>query len=158
MLLQAEADRLRTMAKRLTTPSEVQLPTSGEMVTFEAESVDRREKFCIDANRRGKIRQLKCTYLERYQVVTILARLDVGGPPHTNPRAREVPLRSLESYNGAIIPCPHLHFYVEGYEDRWAVPAPGSAFRHAEDLTVTLREFMVYCGVGNIPDLQAPLM
>jgi len=124
-LLQAEADSLRVMPKRLTMAarSEFGMPNAGEGLTFALESLDGRTAFLIDASRRGKIKLTKCTYLERYRVVDCLARLDIDGPPHTNPTAANPPLPILAPYNGATVACPHYHFFVEGYEDRWAVPA-----------------------------------
>lgn len=88
-LLQSEADTLRTMPKRLTKAARAEfgMPNAGEGLTFSLESLDGRTAFLIDANRRGKIKLTKCTLLERYRVVDCLARLDIDGPPHTNPTA-----------------------------------------------------------------------
>ena len=157
MLLQAEADRLRTLPKRLLTLEGVDLPASGDSKTFEAESLDRRDKFLIDANRRGKIAISRCTYQERYRVVDILARLDVGGMKHTNPHLDEPLLPILQGFNGATIPCPHLHLYVEGFDDRWAIPAPIDSFPNPNDLTATLEAFMKYCGIIEVPNAQRAL-
>jgi hypothetical protein len=145
------------MPKRLLTLEDVALPSAGDSKTFEAESLNRREKFLIDANRRGKIALLRCTYQERYRVVDILARLDVGGTPHTNPSVEEVPHAMLKGHNGVTLPCPHLHFYVEGFDDRWAVPAPLDSFPRLGDLTATLEAFMRYCGIAEAPSAQGAL-
>ena len=130
------------------------MPGAGEGMTFALESLDGRTKFLIDANRRGKIKLTKCTYLERYRVVDVLARLDIDGPPHTNPTAPNPPLPLLAPYNGQTVSCPHYHFFVEGYEVRWAVPASVVGFNQTADLVLALREFMAHCGVQDVPIIQ----
>lgn len=158
-LLQAEADSLRTAAKRLTKAAraEFAMPSSGEGRTFQLESLDGRDAFLIDVNRRGKIKLTRCSYLERFRIVDILARFDIDGPPHTNPTAIAPPLTILTPYNGMTLPCPHYHFYVEGYDDRWAIPAADAGFQQTRDLVAALREFMLHCGVQDVPTIQYPL-
>lgn len=94
----------------------------------------------LDVNRRGKIKLTKCTYQERYAIIEILLRLDIGGPPHENP-------------DGAEVPSPHLHVYREGYGDKWAVPTPPE-FGNTGDLAGTLQDFMQYCRIQEIPAIQ----
>jgi len=158
-LLQSEADSLRTMRKRLTKAARAEfgLPNAGEGLTFALESLEGRTALLIDANRRGKIKLTKCTYLERYRVVDLLARLDIDGPPHTNPMAAKPPLPILAPYNGATIVCPHYHFFVEGYEDKWGVPASVVGLNQTNDLVLALREFMIPCGVEEVPATQYPM-
>jgi len=133
------------------------MPNAGEGMTFALESLDGRTAFLIDANRRGRIKLTRCSYLERYRVVDCLARLDIDGPPHTNPAAAAPPLPMLAPYNGAVVRCPHYHFYVEGYEDRWAIPAGDAGFKQTSDLVLALREFMTHCGVQDVPMIQYPM-
>lgn len=90
-------------------------------------------------------------------MVDVLARLDIDGPPHTNPTAANPPLPILAPYNGQTVPCPHYHFFVEGYEDRWAVPASAVGLNHTKDLALALREFMHHCGVQEVPAIQYPI-
>jgi hypothetical protein len=158
-LTQAEADALRSMPKRLTNAAraDFSMPGAGEGMTFQLESLDGRIAFLIDANRRGKIKLTRCSYLERYRVVDILARLDIDGPPHTNPTVAEPPLPVLAAFKGASVPCPHFHLYVEGYEDKWAVPAAVVGFTQFSDLVSALREFMTHCGVQDVPTIQYPM-
>jgi hypothetical protein len=55
------------MPKRLTNAARAEfgMPAAGEGLTFALESLDGRTAILIDANRRGKIKLTKCTYLER---------------------------------------------------------------------------------------------
>lgn len=157
-LLQSEADSLRTMPKRLTRASQAEfgMPLAGDGRTYQIESLDGRTAFLIDVNRRGKIKLTRCSYLERYRVTDILARLDIDGPPHTNPTVTTPPLPSLAAHVGATIACPHFHYYVEGFDDRWAVPASEAGFQQTTDLVLALREFMTHCGVHDVPTIQYP--
>lgn len=147
------------MPKRLTKEAvgKFAMPGAGEGLTFALESLDGRTAFLIDVNRRGKIKLTKCTYLERFRTVDILARLDIDGPPHTNPTAAVAPLPMLVPHNGRVIPCPHYHFYVEGYEDKWAVPASEVGFDTTNDLPLLLKAFMIHCGVQGVPTIQHPM-
>lgn len=143
MLTQVEADRLMEMEKYCVDRTPIQFPAAGTAVQMEVKSTDDRESFLIDVNRKGKIRLSKCTYQERYAIVEILLRLDVGGPPHENP-------------DGNVIPCPHLHIYREGFGTKWAHPLP-SHFVNPRDLVSTLSEFLSYCHVRDIPEIQRSL-
>lgn len=158
-LEQAVADELRVMRKRLTEESwrACQVPLPGESLQLIATSLDTRQEFNIDVNRRGRIKITRCSYLERHQTVTVLARLDINGAPHTNPRVAEVPVDMLAEYNGLRIECPHFHFYVTDFEDRWAIPAHVAGFTE-EDLAGLMRQFLVHCGVLEIPNIQLAMV
>lgn len=145
MLDQTTIDRLLALEKALVASEVIAFPAAGEAVELKAASADGREAFLIDVNRRGKIKVSKCTYQERYKVIEILLRLDVDGPPHENP-------------DGTEVPCPHLHIYREGYATKWAYSIEGKPFTNTADLVQTLRDFLVYCGVKNIPPIQKPIL
>src|SRR5438105_848132 len=143
MLTQNEADALIAMQKQLVGSQPILFPLPGGKAELPLISTDGREKFIADVNR-GRIRLTKCTYQERYNTVVILLRLDVGGPPHENP-------------DGVVVPCPHLHVFREDAADRWAVLAPLDKFTNLADLAATLREFLTYCNVANIPQIEQEL-
>ena len=111
---------------------------------MELKSEDGRESFLVDVNRKGRIKVSKCTYQERYQVVDILLRLDIDGPPHDNP-------------DGTTVPCPHLHIYKEGFADKWAYPVNQAEFANTSDLVTTLKDFLKYSKVKDIPPIQGAL-
>lgn len=141
MLTQVEADRLMSLGKRLRDPGPLVFPLPGDSRSWEAESEGGRELFLIDVNRKGRIKVSRCTYLERYAIVEILLRLDIDGPTHENP-------------DGTEVPTPHLHVYREGFADKWAIPLPSNRFTSVEDLAHTFREFLEYCNVIDIPNIQ----
>lgn len=140
MLTQQRATKLLGMVKELVEKTLIQFPVAGENLQLEAKSEDARESFVFDVNRRGRIKVTKCTYQERYAFVEILLRLDIDGPPHQNP-------------DGEIIPCPHLHVYRQGFADKWAIPLPAQ-FTDPSNLVKTLHEFLRFCRVSHIPDIQ----
>jgi len=142
MLSQERAEELLAMIKRLVESSRIDFPAAGAAKRLEAESEDGRESFLLDINRRGTIKLTKCTFQERYQTVEILLRLDIDGPTHENP-------------DGEVVPCPHLHVY-RGGGDKWAVALPRD-FSDPPDLVQTFKEFLAYCKVRDIPDIQRAL-
>ena len=156
MLTQSEADALIAMPKRKADEEIYDFPHGGEYLRIPIVSEDGRESFLLDVSR-GKIRINKCTFQERYRDVFILVRLDIGGAPHTNPGVASVPLLYLEPYNGQKIQCPHLHIYVEGFNHRWAVPAPVERFPQVNDLGSTLDDFFSYCNIVDPPTIQRGL-
>lgn len=156
MLTQSEADTLIAMQKKRAKEEMYNFPVPGKTLTIPIISVDERESFLIDINR-GSIRLTKCTYQERHQGIIILTRLDVDGPPHSNPEVINVPLSCLEPYNGQTIPCSHLHLYVQGFMVKWAIPAPSEKFPRTEDICATLDDFFRYCNVIELPSVQRSL-
>ena len=103
---------------------------------------------------RGRINLNKCTYQERYKCIYTLVRLDLNGPPHSNPEVVTVPLDYLEPHNGKTLKCPHLHIYVEGFMDKWAIPLPEDKFSDPNDLRSSLEDFFRYCNVIEPPTVQ----
>lgn len=93
---------------------------------------------------RGRIAVSKVNIQNRARHCIPLVRLDVGGPPHTNP-------------DGVEMPCPHVHLYREGFGDRWAFPLPEGKFHRTHDMLCTLDDFMDYCNITIKPHVEAVL-
>lgn len=157
MLTQSEADVLISIQKKKTTDTYYNFPPAGEILTIPIVSINEMESFLIDVNKKGRIRLTKCTYQERYRKIIILVRLDIDGSPHTNPEVTSIPLPYLTPYNGQTIQCPHLHLYVEGFMDKWAIPAPSDKFPNTGDLFRTLEDFFRYCNIIEPPAIQKGL-
>ena len=143
MLTDAKVAALLDMAKHFVDQSIIKFPTIGGYLTRELESLDGRESFLVDVNRKG-IKLSKCTYQNRYQVTEILLRLDIDGPTHDNP-------------DGTPVPCPHLHIYREGFADKWASPIDPSEFTDTTNLVLTFQQFLARCKVDKTPSIQAAL-
>lgn len=136
-LTQDEADRLFRMEKKRTKVEMVRWPGLGKKVTVDLFSSDTREAFILDVER-SYIKLSKLTLQNRARVTVCLARLDIDGAPHRNPDDEE-------------IPCPHLHLFREGYNDKWAIPVPEKFFTKLSDRRKTVSEFMKYCSIIDPP-------
>lgn len=151
MITQSEATRLIQMSKiidRQSNINQLSFPQIGMLSTIPLISLNGNEKFLLDINRKGQIKLSKCTYQTRYRTAVVLLRLDIDGPAHPNPMVESVPLSELEPYNGQIIECPHLHIYVEGFMDKWAIPAPVDRFPDTSNLIRTFHNFCSLCNIN----------
>ncbi len=156
MLIQNEADSLIAMPKKKAKNERYNFPLQGEDLVIPVVSIDERESFLIDINR-GRIRLTKCSYQERHGGIIVLVRLDVDGPAHTNPEVQKTPQAYLAPYNGLTLSSPHLHVYVEGFMDKWAIPAPNDKFPRTNDLYSTLQDFFRFCNIIEPPVVQRGL-
>jgi hypothetical protein len=142
-LSQGEANALIGMEKRRVNEKRWDFAHPGSSLRIPMTSLDGKEDFSLDL-RRARINVTKGTYQCRGRQVIVLVRLDLGGPPHKNPDDEE-------------IPCPHLHVYREGYDDKWAMRLPDGIFSHINDLSITLDEFMTYCHITQPPFIDRGL-
>lgn len=132
MLAQEESDLILSLVKELrqTREEPIIFPSLKEAITLPATDKENKEyELDIDVQRRTP-NPNKCTYQTRFQN-DILLRVDVGGPPHSNP-------------DGVIVPCPHLHIYREGYATKFAVPLHEHIPTDTEDLLQVLVDFLEY--------------
>jgi hypothetical protein len=107
MLTQVEADSLIASLKKLLLSKKLyKFPDPGGKSSLECKDGN-NNRYIIDVAR-GRIKFNKVTYQTRYNKSLILIRVDIDGPPHDNP-------------NGEEIPCPHIHIYREGYDDKWLI-------------------------------------
>ena len=156
MLTQSEADALFAMPKKPKSTNGMTFPHAGGKLLAEFVSLDGREVFLFNITR-GSIEVSKCTYQKQARQVEILRRLDIGGSAHPNPEVEVVPLDFLVSYNGIEILCPHLHIYVEGFADKWAIPAPDDLINPNADLYAVMERFLRYCNVQEMPNIERGL-
>lgn len=144
ILTQAEADALLAMDKHTEDDSPVLLPVGGQKFAVKLTSRDGREKFFLDLSR-GRIDLRRVKFQNRARNVLRLARLDLSGRPHRNPDGEEVP-------------APHLHFYCEGFGDKWAKPLPKDMFPNGENELNLLEDFMRFCNIRDATAVQLHLM
>lgn len=77
------------------------LPQEGTRKTFKLNSIDTKDQFFFDINRSGSISLSKVTMQTRYKPTRLpLIRLDIGGPPHTNPDGVKLSRRHVHIYRG----------------------------------------------------------
>ena len=149
-LSQNEADRLLQMLKEFADSDPLEFGASQAMkYQRELISIDRKEKFILDVER-GNRKRTRLKYQTRGREVIILARLELDGPDHINPP--NAPHRP-----GERLSCPHIHLYLEGFEDRVAYAFADVANLNIRDATnglLTFEDFLFFCGVQNCPDIQ----
>ena len=150
MLTQLEADALFDLKKRPKSNDPVDFPEAGGKLLLELVSDDPKELFLANVTR-GHVDVRQCSYAARARHVYVLRRLDLEGPPHGNPDVGEVPMPFPAPFNGQRLPCPHLHLYVEGFLDKWAIPPTAGIMDPAGDLYNTMRLFLTYCKVDPLP-------
>jgi len=155
---QTEADALIAMEKHCVENKSWSFPHAGARLSVSLTSPDKRENFMLDITR-ATIRLTKATYQNRARHAIILMRLDLDGPPHPNPPNVPAEPRHawLAPYAGQLITCPHLHLYVEGYGDKWAVPAPAAKYPNVADLFSTFEAFMRHCNITQLPRIERGL-
>jgi hypothetical protein len=152
-ITQQDADFFFQMDKFPEKEEEYQFPLGGEKIIIPFTSADKREFFLFDIYR-ATIRVSKATYQNRVSKAYILRRLDIDGTAHTNPEVDNVPLPLLKPYNGLEIPCPHLHLYIEGFGERWAVPADLILSIDDKDTCQIMNESVKYCNVKTLPVIK----
>ena len=157
-ITQAEADALIAMEKHRVDDKNWLFPAPGGRLAVALVSPDKRENFMLDITR-ATIKLTKATYQNRARQAIVLMRLDLDGPPHPNPETAPVGANYawLTPYAGQIMPCPHLHLYVEGYGDKWAIPAPIDKYPNATDLFSTFEAFMQHCNITKPPQIDKGL-
>src|ERR1035441_5516676 len=149
-LSQLEADALLQMPKEFVNGDPLEFPNSQPgRYERELRSLDRREQFIFDFER-GNRNRARLKYQTRARKVLILARLDLGGPAHRNPP-------NAPYQPGARLACPHFHRYLENFEDKVAfalTDVTGLAMRDLSNGVFCLEDFLKYCAVQAIPNIQ----
>ncbi|OLT09764.1 hypothetical protein BJF78_05995 [Pseudonocardia sp. CNS-139] len=131
MLEQWEADRLLRAGKLYSHGLVVDL-SDGADNDYQVETVDGDEFFLLDVRGPGR-NPRKVRFQLRYRRTIVLARMCVANP-HSNP-------------DGELIPAPHFHEYVEGFDDRVA--------QYVDSLTSNEEALLWFCDKIKLP---APTM
>ena len=153
-LTQDEAESLFKMKKTQVRELSLTFPEDGSKIEIELCSEDRRYNFQADINRHGH-RLRKLIYQNRTGKVFVLRRLDFIGSPHSNP-SNEPYDEHLKKYMNNDIPCPHVHLYIEGYNDKWAVPLADILdlkIEDTDDAYNIMENFFRYCNI-DIPEFK----
>jgi hypothetical protein len=142
MLTQAEADALIAMAKTFADSGAIAIPP-GVDDTRDLIGADPKERFLLDIWR-STFRLSKLRLQTRGRRIVVLVRLDIDGAPHTNP-------------DGMRLPGTHIHFYRDGYEDKWAQPVDPVRFRDPSDIRLAFEDFCGVCNITGVPQFhQSP--
>jgi len=136
MLTQHEADWLLKLSKAFEKTDPISL-NPGVDETHDLFNDTEKEQFKLDI-RRGSIKLTKVTNQHRARKSCILVRLDIDGPPHQNP-------------DGSKVPCPHIHLFKEGDDDKWVYPVDISEFSDLTDPEQVFHDFCQFCNITNPP-------
>lgn len=149
-LTQTEADALLQMPKMFVEVDALEIPRTQPVNYVRALlSTDRREEFLFDFER-GNRNRARLKYQTRGRKVIVLARLDMNGPAHRNPP--DSPYKP-----GIRLLSPHFHKYVENFDDRVAyeiADVPGLTLRDPTNAVFCLEDFLSYCAVQAMPNIQ----
>lgn len=157
VLTQAEADRLLAEPKREARGEAHTFPAPAGHLVIPLVSIDGRRDFLVDVSR-SQLRLERIWYQLRARRVDILCRLCLNGKRHTNPDSFPPEGRSdLLALRGITMPATHLHIYIEGFDDSWAVHAPQDLVPAPPDPVRTLRAFLRRCGLVDTPILSKGL-
>jgi hypothetical protein len=141
-ITQQEADTLLALEKHYRGTKTFEFPSFGGDLRIPLHSSDNREEFSLDISR-ASISLIKNKFQTRARTTVVLVRIDIGGSPHRNP-------------DGVEIPCPHIHFYKSGFNDRWAYPL-SDYFVNTNNSIKILQEFMDYCKIITRPTIREDL-
>lgn len=133
-LSQDEAERLIALKKYAVDAAALKIPVSGNM-SVPLSSEDPAEKFNLDIEKGGRLVLTRYKLQTRGRISIPLVRLDFGEcRSHRNPGDEE-------SFIG-----PHLHYYKEGFLDRFAIPVP-EEFGDIRDFWSVYDAFAKYCRI-----------
>lgn len=151
-LTNKEVQQLFVMDKFPAKKASIDFPLNGDKVIVDLVNDTGRIQFQADVNRVGRIAN-KTTYQFRHNKVNRIRRLDILGDHRNPPGPAPDPIfLGYEEY--LFLAEDHLHFYIEGFNDRWALPLsviPELDILEADELYVKLAKFFNYC---NIEDLE----
>ena len=150
-LKQEEIKTLLDIKKYPCDTASIDFPAQGEFIEIELQNDTGRIKFQSDINRANKIVD-KATFQLRHKRIYNIRRFDLNGN-HKNPPA-PVPDEIFTGYEEYIFDREdHVHFYVEGYGDRWALPLSELkeiGIVQTDDIYEKMSKFFNYCNVENL--------
>ena len=150
-LTQEEITQLFELKKIPCDSARVDFPLQGEYIDIELQNETGRIKFQADINRANLIAS-KTTLQLRHQKIIQIRRLDFNGN-HANPSVA-APDEMFNEFEGYVFRREdHVHFYVEGYGDKWALPLrvlPEIGIKITDDIYEKMIKFFRYCSVENL--------
>ena len=131
--------------------AKVEFPLQGQFIEIELQNETGRIKFQADLNRANRITS-KVTFQLRHKKIFVIRRLDLNGN-HKNPPA-PAPDALFEGFEDYVFRSEdHVHFYVDGYNERWALPLrslQNIGVLETDDIYEKMIKFFKYCQVENL--------
>lgn len=122
--------------KKIFDEKTISIPARNQRTQLKVLSHNNNETFIVDIDRTGRI-EMKSKIQERYLGNNILIRVEINGPPHTNP-------------DGTTTSRDHIHIYREGFGLSWAYDLEGfntNLFKNLKDFNKTFIDFCKYCNI-----------
>lgn len=142
-ITQAEYDFLMRQDKSFVDLlSPIQLGPAPIQWVRQINSTTGKEIFLLDFYR-SSVELSKYTINKRYRQTIIMLRYDNGGR-HTNP-------------DGVIFEGPHVHFYREGYNDKFAFPVSEVNVNSSDTMELVFKKIMQFCNVKQVPTIEVPM-
>ncbi len=150
-LTNEEVKQLFELVKHPVSAASVDFPLQGETIEIELQNGTGRIKYQADVNRANKIVN-KTTYQLRHRKIFSIRRLDLNGN-HKNPpdNAPDPIFNGYENY--IFLREDHVHFYIEGFGERWALPLkeiPELEICVEDQLFEKMQKFFQYCSVEGL--------
>ncbi|MCK9474268.1 hypothetical protein [Sulfurimonas sp.] len=160
MALTNEQAKLLFGLEKETELQSYKLPNPNEILTISLSAKDERfkdELFSLDISRKS-LSLKKKTFQKRAQENIVLRRLDFFGGHH-NPTLSFVPnnlensiIELMQKYTDVRFSNQtHIHFYIDGYGEKWAFPITEFDFIESDDIFEQTKEFCRYCNIAGLP-------
>jgi len=155
MITSKKANLLFSLEKK-TEECRYVLPNPEEVLSIELLSVSehyQNEIFSLDINRKY-LTLSKKTFQKRVQQNIVLRRIDFNAG-HINPMIGYIPddidartIALMKKYeNKRFQKETHIHFYIEGYGEKWAFPISEFGIISTDTLDKQVKEFCKYCNI-----------
>jgi len=139
------------------------LPNPNETLSIELFTLDKNfqeNTFNLDINRKY-LSLSKKTFQKRVQGTIVLRRIDFDAghinpkitfnSPNIDSRISEL-MKKYESKK--FKKESHIHFYIDGYNEKWAFPINEFNIFNKTTLAEQVKEFCKYCNLKEIPDFH----
>ena len=115
MLTNNEFEKIIHFPKQFLESSEIILPFNERYPGKNIRSLNGDDLFILNITRGNKELDKISYQIRQNSNNNILLRIETKGPRHRNP-------------NGDYISGPHIHIYIENFEDDWAIPLDNTNF------------------------------
>lgn len=122
--------------------SSIQLGPAPIQWSRQINSLANKEVFLLDFYR-GSFELSRYTVNKRYRQTVIMLRYDNGGR-HTNP-------------DGVLFEGKHVHFYREGYNDKFAFPVSEIGITDNDPMETVFNKIMQFCNIKRFPTIKVAM-
>jgi hypothetical protein len=151
-LTQDEVKQLFELEKYQVKNVTFDFPLSGDSIEIELQNdTTGRIKFIADIDNSNQFVK-KAKIQLRYKKIYVIRRIDFNGN-HKNPPDK-APISIFDGWENYVFNREdHIHFYIEGYGERWALPItafPEIGINSNDELFEKVTKFFKYCNVQDL--------